>query len=241
MTLPNFLDIRLLIGFLLGIGVSTAVAVALSTAASQTTLLSVSGGITADGEIESQFGGFVFPDGTVQTTAAIPSLSASASGSLTANAGLYENRIPDILPPFPYSEICFKNTIALTDVHELSEPTAGGNCAPGDIGWIIERETRGNAHWATAKGTCLRDGMRLPEPFEIFWSTLQNSSVQLIDPQLAGWASNSAIVVARDTEEPTTFVSVPVFQGIAGQNAEAGVVAPSGSLVPEARPFRCAL
>lgn len=230
-----------LFGLFAGFSLSTIVTLVITTAASPTTLLLVSGGITANGQVESQAGGFVFPDGTVQTTAAMHSLSAPAFGSLTANIGLYENRILDVSPPLAFSEVCFKNTVVMTDVHEVGEPTAGGNCVPGDIGWIIERDSRGSAHWNTAKGICLRDGMRLPEPFEIFWSTEQNASVQLNDRSMAGWASNTATVVARDSGEPTTYVSAPVFFGVGGQNAEAGVVAGSGSVVPEARPFRCAL
>ena len=111
------------------------------------------------GEI-STITGIRFPDGTLQVTAGV--------GSAASN-GLYSNRIPDVSPPHAYTEICFKGGAVESDIHDPGEPTTGGDCLPGDAGWIIERfERDGGASvtWVQARAACLLDGMRLPEPFE---------------------------------------------------------------------------
>ena len=119
--------------------------------------------LSATGTIESTVGGYRFPDGTVQLTAAV----ANSAGYFSANQGLYNNRIPDFLPPNPYTEICFKSSGITADIHVTSEPPNGGQCEPGDVGYIIERDERPESLiWAEARVACLVDGMRLLEPFE---------------------------------------------------------------------------
>jgi hypothetical protein len=112
--------------------------------------ISLDGNVTVNqnlnvaGIVESDSGGFRFPDGSFQTTAATVVVGASAS------AGLYDNRIVEMTPPQPFSEICFKNGQALGDIHVSSESSAGGNCLPGDLGFILERNQRAAANWKTA-------------------------------------------------------------------------------------------
>ncbi|MCG8458640.1 MAG: hypothetical protein MI919_20365, partial [Holophagales bacterium] len=125
----------------------------------------VAGVVRAAGEVESATG-FRFPDGTTQITAA-PSVHQAAS------RGLYHNTIPEFTPPNAYTEICIKDTgfgPTSFDVHSGSEPTTGGNCLPGDVGWIIERQERGCQGGGSTRFTATRkwleDGMRLPDPFE---------------------------------------------------------------------------
>ncbi len=149
--------------------------------------------VSASGEVASDVG-FRFPDGTFQATAAAPAAPAPVAQSLTTNAGLYSNQIADIVPPEPYVEICFKNRDVFMDIHAGSEGTAGGNCLPGDTGWILERlerEAGALTPWTTARAQCLMDGMRLPEPFE--WQFGCNNAALLELSEMTDdweWASN---------------------------------------------------
>lgn len=78
----------------------------------------------------------------------------------------YDNKIADISPRNDYVEICFKDGNTFTDAHNGGENTAGGNCLPGDVGFIIEKKQRNKANWTMAKKSCLEDGMDIPTPFE---------------------------------------------------------------------------
>ena len=135
----------------------------------------LAGAITLDGEVHVNGGlasaghlstasGIIFPDGSVQTTA----VDAAVVRSFSANNGLYSNRITDMTPPNPYTEICFKGGSMLADIHVVSEDPTGGQCEPGDTGWIVERDERpgGAVAWDEARAQCLLSGMRLLEPFE---------------------------------------------------------------------------
>lgn len=121
---------------------------------------------------------------------------ATAVFSVTANNGLYANRIPLIRLAVPYSEICFKNGQMRFDLHNSGGSTRGGNCRPGNVGWIIEQTERGlDNSWSDARRQCLEQGMRLPEPFE--WQVSCDYAEDLnITGMTVGaeWASNSAFV-----------------------------------------------
>ena len=117
----------------------------------------VSGQLAAGGEVRSEVG-FRFPDGSLQTT-------ASVGASVTANLGMYRNTIVDFAPPNAYTEICIKAGAVQFDIHAALESTQGGDCLPGDVGWIIERLERdlgAQVSWSSARLECLKDGMRLP-------------------------------------------------------------------------------
>lgn len=178
-------------------------------------------GITLDGEtvvtqdlavqgvVESTTGGMRFPDGTLQITAA-----TGICGS-NERAGLYDNRIPDVTPPEPYSEVCFKSGSVLSDVHTISESTAGGSCVPGDLGWIIERDQRTAAAWDAARVECLLIGMRLPEPFEWRISCVDAPTFGLND--MTGdweWASNVALPIRSPTGSASAGVGASTFGSV---------------------------
>ncbi len=150
--------------------------------------VSVSQGITAGGAIQAAAVGFQFPDGTIQSTAAISTIGT------TANSGLYGNTIADITPPLPFTEICLKQGQVLGDIHIVSEGTTGGSCEPGDIGWIIERDQRSATTWDSARIECLLIGMRLPELFEWLYSCNNAALFGLNDMEGDWeWSSNSLV------------------------------------------------
>ncbi len=147
----------------------------------------VNGHLSVDGEIHSTSGGIKFPDGSMQVTAA-------------SDGAAYSNRIPDFTPPYSFTEVCIKDHEVFYDIHSASEPTVGGNCVPGDIGWIIERYERSFVAWAEAKMECLKDDMRLPEAFEYRYSCTRDTTLGLISMQDDWeWASNSAIGTRTDS------------------------------------------
>ena len=136
--------------------------------------------------------GYRFPDGSLQ---------------VTASAGpFYTNRITEVTPPGPYTEVCFKNGGFFVDIHTISESTSGGGCLPGDTGWLIERDERPSGtleSWATAQATCLMQGMRLPEPFEWLFSCENRGTLGLngmIDNW--EWGSNTVFLIVAASDKP---------------------------------------
>ncbi len=118
----------------------------------------------------------------------------SGISGISPNAGMYNNRILLISPPYPFTEICFKGGSVYFDVHAGSESTAGGNCLPGDIGYIIERYERPSVKsWEEAKADCLLSGMRLAEPFEWKFACKNAVAASLFNmTDNYEWASNFA-------------------------------------------------
>lgn len=194
----------------------------------------VSGELDAAGEVATGVG-IRFPDGTLQVTA------ATAAIGLTANQGLYSNRIPDVSPPNAYTEICFTNGAVMFDIHAIGEPTAGGFCAPGDTGWVIERFERlgGTTRtWTDARVECLLDGMRLPEPFE-FQFACNNAALFALDSMTddSEWASNATQL---DTNPGLGFVAAIVLGAGACSDGTRGSVA-RGDTIQNQYPVRCVL
>lgn len=194
----------------------------------------VNGGLNTDGVI-STTGGVMFPDGTIQLTAA----QSTASSASSTNSGLYDNRIQNVVPPNPYTEVCFKNRSVSTDVHIISETTVGGSCEPGDVGWIIEHDDRGSAAWDEAKVDCLLDGMRLPEAFELRFSC--RNAVAFAINDLPGndeeWASNTAWIGDTGTRQGP---AAPNYgQGSCNQGNYSFLAATDGTST--AQRYRCAL
>lgn len=203
--------------------------------------VSVSGGLTAGGKLTSTSGGVEFPDGSVQTTAAAFSgLGGPVAGSLTANQGLYDNRIQNFVPPTAYTEVCFGGGTVLADIHTMGESPVGGNCGPGDLGWIIERGERTAAIWSDARLNCLMSGMRLPEPVEYQFSCNRDDDFGLNDmTDDSEWASNTALVVLRDVS-PVSRLAVPVLGGGACNIGGFGNVAQNNG-GSDLRSYRCVL
>ncbi len=120
--------------------------------------------------------------------------------SLTGNDGIYSNRIVQTAPPLDYTEVCIVNGEVVHDEHLGGEPTTGGNCPVGAVGWIIKREERTPRLWTEARMDCLADAMRLPEAMESQFSCLNADQFGLVD--MTGnweWASNHADLEERDT------------------------------------------
>ena len=118
----------------------------------------------------------------------------STTTGLSANTGMYDNRIPEGSFSNAYTEICFKGGATQNDQHTAGESTAGGNCLPGDVGYVIEQQERTTEFWEQAKKTCLEDGMRLPEPFEWKVSCVDSATFGL--SSMTGnweWTSNFAL------------------------------------------------
>jgi hypothetical protein len=190
--------------------------------------------ISAQGVIESRSGGFKFPDGSVQASASLG--SEILVQSLTANQGFYGNRIQLVTPPNPYSEICFKQGETSVDIHTGSSTTEGGFCEPGDLGWIIERNERPSQVWTVARFECLKDGMRLAEPFEWQFSCINSNTLALSNIKNDGeWASNSAFVERRDT---FAGVATFVFGDGSCSTASLGVIGRNDGAW-NGRTFRC--
>ena len=114
--------------------------------------------------------------------------------SQTANSGLYDNRIANFTPPNDYTEVCIVAGAVLNDQNPGGSSPVGGNCDPGNIGWLVEREERSALVWEAARMECLKDSMRLPEPFEWKYGCA-NAALLGLDSMINDyeWASNFAV------------------------------------------------
>lgn len=113
---------------------------------------------------------------------------------LSANTGMYDNRIPDESFAAAYTEVCFKGGATQNDRHAQGGTTAGGNCLPGDVGYVIEQRERASNYWEQAKKTCLENDMRLPEPFEWKVSCKNSATFGLLSMTgINEWVSNFAL------------------------------------------------
>ncbi len=149
---------------------------------------------------------FVEPTSGPNINNVMTSFTQSQS-SLTANNGQYDNRIPEGTYPYDYTEICFKNHAVYYDKDIGGSSTSGGNCSPGDIGFIIEQNenerinstgAKGPDYWEEAKVACLKDGMRLPEPFEFKYACVNDAKLGLGLNSMTSnweWASNFVLPI----------------------------------------------
>jgi len=118
-----------------------------------------------------------------------------AVSGLTANGGMYDNRIPSGTFPLGFTEICFKSGSVYNDSHAgTNQATTGGNCLPGDVGYIIEQAQRTADYWEGAKITCTKNNMRLPEGLEYKYACKNEAGFSL--SSMTGnweWSSNEAL------------------------------------------------
>ena len=123
-------------------------------------------------------------------------LAILAMGNIFAQEGLRGNyAIPDGAAVFvlPFTEVCFKARTTQFDIHQANESTGGGNCLPGDLGFIIERRERGAKNWSHALQICLENGMRLPDLFELQLACSNKTEWQVEDMNNDWeWASNKS-------------------------------------------------
>lgn len=162
----------------------------------------VAGDLSATGEIASDTG-FRYPDGSVQVSAGV------GGQGVTANSGFYSNTIVDFSPPNAFTEVCFKAGSVSFDIHASGESTTGGNCLPGDTGWVLERFERPVDSWTAARAACRLDDMRLPEPFEWQFSC-ENSGLFALDDMADGWewASNTSLQLLNSNGVPTVVATM---------------------------------
>jgi hypothetical protein len=156
-------------------------------------------------------------------------------GGTTPNNGLYSNRIVLMSPSADYTEVCFKSGSTSYDAHTAGQSTAGGNCVPGDVGFIIERSERSANYWELAKQTCLQQGMRLPEPFE--WKlSCKNTATWGLSGMTGNdeWESNSGILLSNGGSG--MFTSVAGASGCAYSGY--GWIS-SGAVAENSNAFRC--
>jgi hypothetical protein len=96
----------------------------------------------------------------------VDALGGSTPGSgAVLSSDMAEDVIPDRSYPYDYTEICFKNDATFYDLHAGGEATTGGNCDPGDRGYVIEQDQRDAAashEWSDSHYSCAGSGMRLP-------------------------------------------------------------------------------
>ena len=195
--------------------------------------VSVEQDLVVTGGVAAMTSGYTFPDGTTQTTAA-RGLAEGAS----ANIGLYGNRIADFSPPLAFTEVCIVVSSILVNIHATGEPTNGGNCVPGDLGWVIERNQRASATWVAARMECLLNDMRLPESFEFIYSCAEDATLGLND--MTGddeWVSNSAI--SSFSTGGVRGMVVPAAGLNACDRGDRYWIARSDGVGGESIPFRC--
>ena len=196
----------------------------------------LNGDVAAMGEVSTTVG-VRFPDGSLQETA---SGDSGVAQSTSANAGLYGNRIVDMVPLRPYTEVCIKDGALYSDIHSGLQTTAGGNCVPGDIGWIIERLERDSGtteSWSAARLNCLKDGLRLPEAFE--WQiSCDNAGLFGISHMTDDWewAANTA---HPDVEGPTVYAASLIFGNGSCDFAAYGSIGRSDG-IRSSNVYRCA-
>lgn len=198
----------------------------------------VSGSLVAAGEVSTNTG-VRYPDGTVQTTA------DRVGAGITANAGLYSNTIPEVTPSLAYTEVCIKSDGVSFDIHDSDEPTTGGNCVPGDKGWIIERFERdaGAAQsWTSARMECLISGMRLLEPFEWQFSCENQAEFAVSDLQDDWeWTGNSVSLIRIDTSSSFGSLDVPIMGNGSCTHGTHGTLARNDGAFSGPYQFRCGL
>ncbi|MFT4626929.1 MAG: hypothetical protein ACI8PZ_005610 [Myxococcota bacterium] len=86
--------------------------------------------------------------------------------SLSTAGGLYDNHVASRAFEHATLEVCWRDGAQWSDVHAAGEDTRGGDCLPGDVGFVIETISRGELDWHEAVADCLADGMRLATIFE---------------------------------------------------------------------------
>lgn len=143
----------------------------------------------------------------------LPVASAqSLGGFVRAEQGLYTNTIVDASPALDYVEICWPGGSTTSDVHLGGGPTAGGNCQPGDHGFLVTAEGHPNGQqtWLVGRAWCrgtgsLGLGMRLPEPDEAHIIACSGANLGLSGFFAPLWASNHP-TLAGDGSQVGTYV-----------------------------------
>jgi hypothetical protein len=167
-----------------------------------------------------------------------PTSLIAETGALSPNSGQYANVISRLEPSVAYTEVCFKGGAMHVDQHTVGESANGGDCAPGDLGWMVEKYEREAECWHKAKATCLKEEMRLPEPFEFQLSCDYASTLGL--SAMTGnfeWATNGAFPIA-DSDRGSG-LGATMIGGLGCGNGTWEWAARNDVNQCDARPFRC--
>ncbi|MCB0486685.1 MAG: hypothetical protein KDC47_10855 [Flavobacteriaceae bacterium] len=132
--------------------------------------------------------------------------------SLTSVGGVYSNRIPQKTEYINnVAEVCFKDGQTQYDPNNDNSINSG-DCQPGDVGFVIERNESEAKKWHQAKAQCTAKGMRLPELFE--WMLACDNASTLGMNNMTGnweWSSNNSHVTYAGTGKEVTYgLVVPV-------------------------------
>lgn len=123
------------------------------------------------------------------------------------------------------------------DSHSVSESTAGGNCVPGDTGYILEQNVRTTKTWELAKEICTQNNMRLPEVFELKLACKNQTTWSLTSIGDGNeWSSNQTFSHWQPNSSYDT--AVPVMQASCAQITLGNVGHSSNS--EDSNPYRCA-
>ncbi len=155
-----------------------------------------------------------------------------------AAIGGYRNVIPRRSFALDFTEVCLVHGGVAFDVHEADDHTEGGNCEPGDPGWVIAREAFAPLDWRSAAQACSDVGMRLPRVIEWQMSCRHAASAELSTIEGTWeWAQNAAREPRRATRggQPRQVPGEAICQ-----QARWNYVATFGSDRIGERGFRCA-
>jgi hypothetical protein len=144
-----------------------------------------------------------------------------------------------MMPPNASTEVCFKGGAVESDIHAGGDATSGGNCEPGDTGWIIERFERTSAIWTLAKAECLKDGLRLSEPFEWQFACIDAASLA-IDSMTGAWEWTSNSSIGQSLVFGSVSSVATSIMGLSGCNYAAHAAVGRSDGVQPSHPFRCA-
>lgn len=119
------------------------------------------------------------------------------------------NKVPNVSIALPYIEVCFGGGAAQSDLHAAGGSTAGGNCLPGDPGFVITQSSLGQMTWPEATVECTSWGMRLPDLTELTAAACNASAIGLVSPAFRyGWTGGPA-TLTFDSDSNTGHLLIP--------------------------------
>ncbi len=238
--------VLVLLGFALGAGISLYVQVyagSLTPPGTPASTMNALSDITGSGFSTSVNSLTAISASLTAVSSSVSTINSSVSNisidanSMTANNGMYNNKIIAMNPPAAYTEVCFKNSGTTYDSHTANAATGGGNCSVGDTGYIIEQAQRSAQYWTQARQICLQYNMRLPEAFEWQLSCNNAGTWSMSTMTTVGeWAGNTTIPTSNITNRGITALRI----GDGGCNyGSMGWVA-YGTGTEDSLNFRCA-
>jgi len=138
-------------------------------------------------------------------------IASQSIPSLTATSGIYSNRIPKASSVSNVAEVCFKDGETKYDSNDNND-LVSGECQPGDVGFVIEKNATEAKKWHQAKAHCTAKGLRLPELFE--WMLACDKNTKLGMNSMIGknweWSSN---VLNLQSQSKNGYVAAVIGHG----------------------------